>query len=119
MALTLSPLGVEENHNVIRYNLCIFSRRKSYLDRNVHLFYIKYQKYILPDDKQFWNIARDEAVYRLDENLSRLPRYAAACPAKRWPAPLCGAMRDKKMNCPCLGHMEEKEAGEVHKAFQD
>jgi hypothetical protein len=96
MALTLSPLGVEENHNVIRYNLCIFSRRKSYLDRNVHLFYIKYQKYILPDDKQFWNIARDEAIYRLDENLSRfaglvppaprsggLSRYAGLCGIKR------------------------------------
>jgi hypothetical protein len=56
MALTLSPLGVEENHNVIRYNLCIFSRRKSYLDRNVHFFYIK-----KPTN-------RNELVYRLDEN---------------------------------------------------
>jgi hypothetical protein len=59
-------------------------------------FSIKYQKYILPEDKSFWTIARDEAVYRLDENLSRLPREAVA-------------MRDKKMNCPCLGHMEERE----------
>jgi len=41
MSLTFSPLGAEENHNIIRYNLCILSRRKSYLDRNVHLFYIK------------------------------------------------------------------------------
>jgi hypothetical protein len=47
------------------------------------LFSIKYQKYILPDNKNFWTITRDEAVYRLDEN--------------------------KKMNCPCLGHMEERE----------
>jgi hypothetical protein len=46
-------------------------------------FSIKYQKYILPDNKEFWNIARDEAIYRLDENLSRLPRYAAACGIKR------------------------------------
>jgi len=46
-------------------------------------FSLKYQKYILPDNKKFWNIARDEAVYRLDEN--------------------------KKMNCSCLGHMEERE----------
>jgi hypothetical protein len=80
-------------------------------------FSIKYQKYILPEDKNFWNIARDEAVYRLDENLSRLPRRM------RWLAPLCGglprrmrrlvplsgALQDKKMNCPGLGHMEERE----------
>jgi hypothetical protein len=46
-------------------------------------FSIKYQKYILPDNKDFWNIARDEAVYRLEEN--------------------------KRMNCLCLGHMEERE----------
>jgi len=46
-------------------------------------FSVKYQKYILPDYKNFRNIARDEAVYRLDEN--------------------------KKMNCSCLGHMEERE----------
>jgi hypothetical protein len=46
-------------------------------------FSIKYQKYILPDNKSFWTIARDEAVYRPDEN--------------------------RKMNCPCLGHMEERE----------
>jgi len=46
-------------------------------------FSIKYQKYILPDDKNFQNIARDEAVYLLDEN--------------------------KKMNCSCLGHMEKRE----------
>jgi hypothetical protein len=46
-------------------------------------FSIKYQKYILPPNKNFWDIARDEAVYRLDEN--------------------------RKMNCPCLGHMEERE----------
>jgi hypothetical protein len=46
-------------------------------------FSIKHQKYILPDNKNFWTIARDEAVYRLDEN--------------------------RKMNCPCLGHMEERE----------
>jgi hypothetical protein len=46
-------------------------------------FSIKYQQYILPDDKDFLNIARDEAVYRLDEN--------------------------KKMNCSCLRHMEERE----------
>jgi hypothetical protein len=59
-------------------------------------FSIKYQKFILPDNRNFWTIARDEAVYRLDENLSRLPREAVA-------------MRDKKMNCPCLGHMEERE----------
>jgi ATP-dependent RNA circularization protein (DNA/RNA ligase family) len=58
-------------------------------------FSIKYQKYILPDNRDFWNIARDEAVYRLDENLSRWSREAVA-------------MRDKKMNCPCLGHMEER-----------
>jgi len=46
-------------------------------------FSIKYQKYILLDNKNFLNIARDEEVYRLDEN--------------------------KKMNCSCLGHMEERE----------
>jgi len=46
-------------------------------------FSIKYQKYILPDNKNFWTIARDEAIFRLDEN--------------------------KKMNCFCLGHMEERE----------
>jgi hypothetical protein len=38
---------------------------------NRKFFSIKHQKYILPDNKQFWTIARDEAVYRLDENLSR------------------------------------------------
>jgi hypothetical protein len=31
-------------------------------------FSIKYQKFILPDNKNFWAIARDEAVYRLNEN---------------------------------------------------
>jgi hypothetical protein len=45
-------------------------------------FSIKYQKFVLPDNKQFWNIARDEAVYRLDENLSRLSRYGAVCSLK-------------------------------------
>jgi len=48
-------------------------------------FSIKYQKFILPNDRDFCNIARDEAVYRLDEN--------------------------KKMNCPCLGHMVVKGKG--------
>jgi hypothetical protein len=33
--------------------------------------------------KNFWNIAKNEAIYRLDEN--------------------------KKMNCSCLGNMEEGE----------
>jgi hypothetical protein len=48
-----------------------------------NFFSVKYQKYILPDDKNLCNIAKDEAIYRLDEN--------------------------KKMNCSCLGHMEERE----------
>jgi hypothetical protein len=63
-------------------------------------FSIKYQKYILPEDKNFWNITRDEVVYRLDENLSRLPRRmrwlapqnAVACPAKRWLALRSGGL---------------------------
>jgi hypothetical protein len=28
-------------------------------------------------------------------------------------------MRDKKMNCACLGHMEEREAGEVFEAIKN
>jgi hypothetical protein len=47
-------------------------------------FSVKYQEYILPDDKNFWNIARDEAIYRLNEN--------------------------KMMNCSCMEHLEEKES---------
>jgi hypothetical protein len=59
-------------------------------------FSIKYQKYTLRDNKNFWNVARDEAIYRLDENLSRFAGLA----------PLSGALRDNKMNCSCLGQME-------------
>jgi len=44
---------------------------------------MKYQKYILPGNKDFWNIARDEAIFRLDEN--------------------------KRMNCSCIEHQEERE----------
>jgi len=43
---------------------------------------IKHQKYTLPDNKNFWNIVKDEEIFRLDDN--------------------------KKMNCACTGHMEEK-----------
>jgi hypothetical protein len=46
-------------------------------------FSIKFQKYILPAGLNFWNIARDEAVYSLDENLSRLSRYAGPCGIKK------------------------------------
>jgi len=42
-----------------------------------------YRKYIFPGDRNLWNIAMDEAVYRLDEN--------------------------KKMNCSCIEHLEERE----------
>jgi hypothetical protein len=35
-------------------------------------------------------------IYPALRGLSRLPREAVA-------------LRDKKMNCPCLGHMEERE----------
>jgi hypothetical protein len=43
-------------------------------------FSIKYQKYILPDNINFWNIAKDEAVYRLDENLSRFAGLVPLAP---------------------------------------
>ena len=57
-------------------------------------FSIKYQKHILPDNKNFWNIARDEAVYRLDEN--------------------------KKNELFLLGaYGGEREAGEVPETFQN
>jgi hypothetical protein len=46
-------------------------------------FSFKYQKYNPPDNKDFWNITRDEAVYLLQEN--------------------------KKMNCSSIEHMEERE----------
>lgn len=46
-------------------------------------FSLKHQKYILPDNKQFWDIAKDEALFRLAEN--------------------------KRMNCSCIEHLEEKE----------
>jgi len=62
-------------------------------------FSIKYRKTILPEDKNFWTIARDEAIYRLDEKLVPL-------------APLSGALRDKKMNYSCLEHMEKREEPE-------
>jgi hypothetical protein len=42
------------------------------------LFFIENREYILPDNKNFWTIARDEAIHRLVENLSRLPRGAVA-----------------------------------------
>jgi hypothetical protein len=54
---------------------------------------VKYRKYILPDNIDFRNIARDEAIYRLNEN--------------------------KKMNCFCIEHMEEREKlGEFLKHFK-
>jgi hypothetical protein len=63
-------------------------------------FSIKFQKYILPDDKNFWNIARDEVVYRLDENLSRF-----------------AGQKDELSLLRTYGG--EGEAGEVLEAFQD
>jgi hypothetical protein len=46
-------------------------------------FSLKYQRYILPEEARFWEIARAEAEHRLADNI--------------------------KMNCPCLHHVEEKD----------
>jgi hypothetical protein len=67
--LILSPY-----YGLINFHILYYKRK---------FFSIKYQKYIHPDNKRFRNIAKDEAIYRLDES--------------------------KKMNCPCLGHMDERE----------
>ena len=46
-------------------------------------FSLKYQEYILPDNTKFWDIVKQETLFRLANN--------------------------KKMNCPCIEHMEERE----------